>query len=145
MLLGGVVRARVPSGRIERIDTAAAEAMPGVVVATAQDLPVPRYGMVVNDQPPLAGEWIRFSGEPVVAVAAPDEETLVAAMDAIEVRIEPLPYVVDPEEAIEAGAHLVHPQLQDYTINVPTPRDGNVCGVSRVESGDVDAAFAERC
>lgn len=142
MLLGGVVRARVPSGRIERIDTAAAEAMPGVVVATAQDMPVPRYGMVVNDQPPLAGEWIRFSGEPVVAVAAPDEETLVAAMDAIEVRIESLPYVVDPEEAIDEGAHLVHPQLQDYSINVPTPRDGNVCGISRVESGDVDAAFA---
>lgn len=142
MLLGGVVRARVPAGRVERVDTSAAEAMPGVVVATAQDMPVARYGMVIDDQPPLVDDEVRFSGEPIVAVAAPDEDTLVAAMEAIEVRVEAGPYVVDPEAAIEAGAHLVHPDLDGYAVHVPSPREGNVCGMSRVESGDVDAAFA---
>jgi CO/xanthine dehydrogenase Mo-binding subunit len=142
MLVGGLVRSKVPSGRIERVDTSAAEAMPGVVIATADDMPLSRFGMVVNDQPPLAGDYVRFHGEPIVAVAAPNEETLVAALDAVDVRVESLPYVVDPEEAIADGAPIVHPDLQTYELNVPTPLEGNVCGISKVESGDVDDAFA---
>lgn len=142
MLHGGVVRARVPAGRITKVDVEGALALPGVVVATAEDFPVGRYGMVIRDQPPLARDRIRFSGEPVVAVAAPDEATLVAAIDAIEVEVEPDAYVTDLESALEDDNVLVHPELADYDANFPTHRDGNVCGRSVVESGDVDGAFA---
>jgi CO/xanthine dehydrogenase Mo-binding subunit len=142
MLHGGLVRARVPAGRIVEIDVSAAETMPGVVVVTADDLPVARYGMVIDDQPPLASDRIRFSGEPIVAVAAPDEVSLVAALEAITVRTEATPHVADPETALQGDAPRVHDDLLGYTTVFPTEREGNVCGRSVVESGDVDAAFA---
>lgn len=142
MLVGGLVRARVPAGRIEHLDVAAARALRGVTVVTAEDLPTPRYGMVIADQPPLASTHVRFSGEPVAAIAAPDEETLVAAMAAVELRVTPTALVTDPEAALAPDAPLVHEDLAGYELRVPTERDGNVCGVSRVEDGDVAAAFA---
>ncbi|MFS2293464.1 MAG: xanthine dehydrogenase family protein molybdopterin-binding subunit, partial [Actinomadura sp.] len=143
MLVGGVVRSRVACGRIRRIDTSAAEAIPGVTVLTAADLPVPLYGMVVNDQPPLASTRVRFFAEPVAAVAAPDPETLARAMAAVVVDVEPEQGVFDPESALEPTSPLVHPDLADYSTNFETHREGNVCGRSVVTSGDVEAAFAE--
>jgi CO/xanthine dehydrogenase Mo-binding subunit len=142
MLVGGLMRARVPAGRIERLDVSRAAAMPGVWVVTAADLPVPRYGMVLADQPPLADTHVRFSGEPVAAVAAVDEATLVAALDAVELRVTPTERVDDPETALTDGAPRVHEDLDGYEAHVPTERYGNVCGRSRVEDGGVDEAFA---
>lgn len=142
MLVGRVVRSTVPHGRITKLDAAAAEDIPGVTVITASDLPVPFYGMVIKDQPPLASDRVRFSGEPLAAVAAPDAETLERAIAAVTVRIEREPGVFDPESALEPGAHLVHPALQSYELSLPTERHGNVCGRTVVETGDVDAAFA---
>lgn len=143
MLVGGVVRAAVPCGRITRVDTSAAEEMPGVTVLTAADLPAPTYGMVIDDQPPLAGQWVRFSAEPIAVVAAPDHRTLRAAIAAVVVDIEPAAGVFDPEAALEPTSPRVHPDLRDYRVSFPTERDGNVCARSIVTSGDVDAAFAQ--
>lgn len=143
MLVGGLVRAGVPSGIVRRVDVSEAVAMPGVVILTAEDLPVPRYGMVINDQPPLAGDRVRFSREAVVAVAAPDEGTLVAAMAAVQLEIESLPYVTDVEQALDADAHAVHGDRQPYEANFPdVPQEANICGRTVVVSGDVDQAFA---
>jgi len=142
MLVGGLVRSHVPAGTVDELDVSAARALPGVVVVTAADLPLARYGMVINDQPPLASDVVRFSGEPLAAIAAPDEATLRAAIDAVVVRITPTPLVTDPEEALEDDAPLVHPELAAYELQFPTERQGNVCGRSVVEDGDVDAAFA---
>ena len=44
-----------------------------------------------------------YAGEPVLAVAAVDEETAAAAIEAIHVDFEPLPFVVDPLEALRPG------------------------------------------
>lgn len=142
MLVGGLVRSRVPRGTITRLDVSAARKLPGVAVITAEDLPVARYGMVVGDQPPLASRRIRFAAEPIVAVAAPDAATLAAALAAVVVEIEPETGVFDVEAATEPGSPLVHPEYEDYTTNYPTHRDGNVCGRSVIETGAVDAAFA---
>lgn len=142
MLVGRVVRAARPCGRVTRLDTSRAEAMPGVTVITARDLPVPRYGMVVKDQPPLAGDLVRFTGEPVAAIAAPDEQTLAEAVASVLIEIEPEPGVFDPESALEPQAPLVHPDAADYELSLPCERDRNVCGRSVVETGEVDAAFA---
>lgn len=142
MLVGGVVRARIPRGVIRRIDTSAAQAMDGVTVVTAADLPVPAYGMVVNDQPPLASTHIRFASEPVVAVAAPDHETLAAAMAAVVVEAEPETGVFDLESALAPDSPLVHPDYPAYSTVFETHREGNICGRSVVTAGDVDAAFA---
>jgi CO/xanthine dehydrogenase Mo-binding subunit len=142
MLVGGLVRSRVPRGTITRLDVSAARAMPGVTVVTAEDVPVALYGMVVNDQPPLAAKFVRFAAEPIAAVAAPDATTLAAAIAAVVVEIEPEPGVFDLETAAAPGSPLVHPGYRDYSANWPIDRDGNICGTSVIESGAVDEAFA---
>lgn len=142
MLVAGLVRSRVPVGRITRLDVSAARAMYGVTVITAEDVPVERYGMVVNDQPPLAATHVRFAAEPIAAVAAPDAATLAAAIDAVVVEIEPQPGVFDLEAAAQPGGSLVHPDYRSYEANFPIERDGNICGTSVIESGSVEEAFA---
>lgn len=142
MLLARVVRSDVPRGRIRRLDVTGAAAMPGVVVITADDLPVPLYGMVVRDQPPLADRVVRFSGEPLAVVAAPDERTLAQAVAAVIVDIEAEQGVFDLEEAFDSGTVLVHPEYPGYEVNFDVHREGNVNGRSAVEVGDVEAAFA---
>lgn len=142
-LVGGIVRSQVACGRIVRIDASAAEALPGVTVLTADDVPIPAYGMVVHDQPPLASTQVRFFAEPVVALAAPDQQTLARAMAAVVVDVEDHPGVFDLETAVEPASPLVHPGFADYTTNFQTHREGNLCGRSVVSSGDVEAAFAQ--
>jgi len=105
MLYAKLLLSPVPHGRVTRIDTSAAEAMPGVrAILRASELPAPAD--VVTDlgeripanpkgERALSDEPV-YAGEPVLAVAAVDEETAVAAIEAIEIEFEPLPFVVDP-------------------------------------------------
>ncbi len=92
--------------RIDGIDVAEAQAMPGVVdVVTAADLAADGYGRPMParfpglpdgvGRPPLATGKVRYVGEPVVAVVA---ETVAQAADAAELVVidyDPLPPVVD--------------------------------------------------
>jgi xanthine dehydrogenase molybdenum-binding subunit len=45
----------------------------------------------------------RYEGEPILAVAAVDEETAAAAIEEIEIDFEPLPFVIDPLESLRPG------------------------------------------
>ncbi|MDC0161057.1 molybdopterin-dependent oxidoreductase, partial [Gemmatimonadales bacterium] len=45
----------------------------------------------------------RYEGEPILAVAAVDEETAAAAIEAIEIDFEPFPFVIDPLESLRPG------------------------------------------
>jgi carbon-monoxide dehydrogenase large subunit len=118
-----MVRSRDAHGVIRSIDTAAAKAMPGVLaVYTASDLtgygglkcnlPLKsRDGSPIRymPRPPLAGDKVRFVGDPVACVIA---ETIAQAKDAVEavaLDVEPLPAVVSARAAAQAGA----PQLWD--------------------------------
>jgi carbon-monoxide dehydrogenase large subunit len=117
-----MVRSRHAHGHIRRIDTETARRMKGVLaVYTAADLA--GYGtlkcavslknrdgseMKQPPRPALAGDKVRFVGDPVAAVIA---ETLLQAKDAaeaVEAEIEPLPAVTDPELAAQPGAPLVY-------------------------------------
>jgi CO/xanthine dehydrogenase Mo-binding subunit len=71
-----------PHARIRRLDTAKAEAHPGVVaVFTAKDMPCNEYGLNIFDQPVLCGpgsakpgaEDVRFVGDRVALVVAESE------------------------------------------------------------------------
>jgi carbon-monoxide dehydrogenase large subunit len=116
-----MVRSRDAHGTIRSIDTAAAKAMPGVLaVCTAADLSA--YGplkcnlplknrdgspMRYTPRPALAGDKVRFVGDPVACVIA---ETIAQAKDAAEavtVDVEPLPVVLKPADAVKSGASLV--------------------------------------
>ena len=74
----------------------------------------------------LATDKVRFVGDPVAFVVAETLNQAKDAAEAVEVDIEPLPAVTDPEQAANAGA----PQLYD---DVP----GNVA--LDYHFGDADA------
>ncbi len=109
MLYTKLLLSPVPHGRVRRIDTSAAEAMPGVrAILRASDLPAPadivtdlgeRIPANPKGERALTDEPL-YAGEPVLAVAAVDEETAAAAIEAIDIEFEPLPFVVDPLETL---------------------------------------------
>lgn len=124
-----IVRSTHAHGIIRGIGLDAARAMPGVLgVWTGKDLDAAGYGpftcglplksrdgspLLQTNRQPLATDKVRFVGDPVAFVVA---ETLAQARDAaeaIELDIEPLPAVTDPEEAAKPGA----PQLYDHIPN----------------------------
>lgn len=124
-----VVRSSHAHGVIRGIDTATARAMPGVLgVWSGTDLAAAGYGpftcglplksrdgtpLYQTNRTALMTDKVRFVGDPVAFVVA---ETLTQARDAgeaVEVDIDPLPAVTDPEEAAQPGA----PQLYDHIPN----------------------------
>ncbi|MCC7369243.1 MAG: xanthine dehydrogenase family protein molybdopterin-binding subunit [Chloroflexi bacterium] len=143
-----MVAVRSPYGhaRVNGIDASEALKLPGVVaVLTARDIegattgPMPyEFGWQpfedVNDfaRGPLATDKVRYVGDPVAVVVA---ETRYAAKDAaalVEVDYEPLPAIVDPEKALEAGAPLLF------------EASGTNLGHTQTKTaGDVDTAFAQ--
>lgn len=84
-----------PHARVRRIRTSAALALPGVrAILTADDLPDLGAAERALSNEPLYG------GEPILAVAAVDEETAARAVELVELDLEPLPFVVDPLDSL---------------------------------------------
>ncbi len=146
MLYGKVKRSPHAKARIAHIDTSRARALPGVhAVLTGDDLDV-RVGLYLVDKYVLAKEVVRHFGEAVAAVAAESPEIAQKAVDLIDVDYEPMTPVLDPAEAIQNGAPLVHPDLgsYDYVKAVFSPVGGtNIANLSKYRKGDVNQAFAD--
>jgi CO/xanthine dehydrogenase Mo-binding subunit len=139
-----VLRSPHAHARIARVDTRAAEALPGVrAVLTGRHLGGRRMPGVVCDQPLLAGDRVRYVGEPVAAVAATSFEIAAAAARLIEVDYEPQPIVTDAEAALQPGAPLLHPDWASYQAEEHVARAGNVSCHATLRLGDAEAAFAE--
>ena len=98
----------VPAGRLTRVGTGAAAAMPGVAGCwTAADLPGPnRFGPIFHDEPFLADEALSYLGQPIVVVAADTRARAEAAAAAVEIEAEPAEPIFGIEEAIAAGSTL---------------------------------------
>ena len=104
--------------RIVSIDTSAARARAGVAaVLTAEDIAdaaaalhaVSRMaGYYATPILPLASAKVRFVGEPIVAVVAESRYVAEDACELVEIVLEPLPAVVDPEAAAQVEAPLLH-------------------------------------
>lgn len=131
MLFVKLLLSPIPHGRVVRVDTSAAEAMPGVRgILRASELPSPAdtvtdLGETIRANPKaeraLTDEPV-YAGEPILAVAAIDEETAAAAIEAIQVDYEQLPFVVDP--------------LASLRPDGPNPRvEGNTWGRRPAEAG----------
>ncbi|MGE5274636.1 MAG: xanthine dehydrogenase family protein molybdopterin-binding subunit [Verrucomicrobiota bacterium] len=114
MLWGVTVRSPHASARIRSIDAAAASEAPGVAaVLVAADVPGEKtYGLIVSDQPVLAGGVVRYAGEPVALVAADSLAGARAAAELVRVDYEPLPAVLDMEQALEVGNVLRHTHIR---------------------------------
>ncbi len=110
MLWGATLRSPHASARIRSIDTSEARRSPGVAcVMLAGDVPgKSTFGLEYSDQPVLAADVVRYEGEPVALVAAERLEQARRAAALIEVDYEPLPALVDMEEALRPGAPTVH-------------------------------------
>ena len=116
MVFAKLLLSPMPHARVRSVDTRAAERMEGVLgILRAEDLPIRSEGMreaALTDEP-------RYEGEPILAVAAVDETTAAAAVEAIRVDLEPLPFVLDPLESLREGGPDAHV-------------DGNVAGRGEV-------------
>jgi xanthine dehydrogenase molybdenum-binding subunit len=94
MLFAKLLLSPIPHGRVRSVDTSAAEAMPGVkAILRASELPSPAdtvtdLGETIRANPKaeraLTDEPV-YAGEAILAVAAVDEETAAAAIEAIRV------------------------------------------------------------
>ncbi|MCW3002091.1 MAG: aldehyde oxidase and xanthine dehydrogenase molybdopterin binding protein [Conexibacter sp.] len=143
MLHAKLLRSPVPAGRITRLDTTRAAALPGVhAVITAADVPATTSGWIIKDQPIFAREDVRYIGEPVAAVAADTLEQAAAAVAAIELEIAELAPMLDVHAALADGARIIHPDWESYPLLAPGPRGGNVAWEATLDRGDVDAIFA---
>jgi xanthine dehydrogenase D subunit len=111
MMYGATLRSPHPHARIRHVDTAPALALPGVLaVLTAEDVPgVNRFGLERRDQPVLAGDVVRYAGEPIAVVAATSPATARRAADAIVVGFAVRDAITDPETATHPATAALHP------------------------------------
>jgi CO/xanthine dehydrogenase Mo-binding subunit len=138
-----LLRSPHPFARIRRLDTHRAARLPGVVAIAHRDtVPDAPLDFGIKDQHLFPREYVRYAGEPVVAIAAETVEQASAAAAAVEIEYEPLPAVCDVEQALAPGAPLVHPGWETYEHGPNRVLRGNVCGYNRIRRGDVDAVLA---
>jgi len=118
LLHAAFVRSPYAHARVGALDTDAALKADGVVaVLTAASLGHPyllamleREEFVPTPMPILAGETVRFTGEPVAVVIADDPYRAEDAIELVEVDWDPLPAVTSIEQAEAPGAPRLHEQ-----------------------------------
>jgi len=115
--------------RIEDIDTSGAEAIDGVIaVYTREDLIEAGHDGVMEtsglgvdeddiegeiERPLLAGEKVRYQGQPVAAVVAEERYTAFEALDDIDVDYERLDAAVETSAALGEDAPAIHEEVPD--------------------------------
>ena len=139
------VRSPFPHARIVSIDVSRARAILGVLaVVTAADIPNGRTGRNIKDVPLLCDDKVRYIGDKVATVAAESREIAAAAAQLVDVQYEELPAVFDSEEAMQAGAPVLHESTEGYLGFPEVPKDvPNLCGYALSETGDLEQGFKE--
>lgn len=99
MLFAKLLLSPMPHARVKAIETGEALAIPGVeAILTEADLP----GKDPLAEKALTNEPL-YTGQPILAVAAVDEETAANAIEKIRLELTPLPFVLDPLESLRPG------------------------------------------
>ncbi len=133
-----ILRSPYPHARIKGIDVTEAEKAPGVRgILTGEDVEEMSQPFPVGVPVPpkyycMAVDRVRFVGEPIAVVIADDRYMAEDAIDLIEVDYEPLPVVMDIEEAVKPEAPVLHDNIGS---NIYTRRS--------FQYGDMDKAFRE--
>jgi carbon-monoxide dehydrogenase large subunit len=141
MLHFALLRSPIAHARITRVDVAPALSQPNVIAAFSGADLAGEYGalpcawpvtpdMVTPEHLALAKDEVRYVGDGVAVVVARDRYAAVDALEYIDVEYDPLPAVVDMDEALRNDA-LVHGD-----------KGTNVAFVWPFEAGDIDAAFS---
>src|SRR5437764_10858637 len=137
------VRSPHAHARIVSIETAAAKQAPGVIaVVTGAELArviTPWIGVLTHlkglksaPQHAIAVDRACWQGEAVCAVVAKTRAQAEDACELVEVTYKELPAVTDAETALDAGTHVIHPDLGD-----------NGCFERSHVAGDPDKGFVE--
>lgn len=131
MLWGRILRSPHPHALIKSIDISKAKALPGVVaVLTHTDIVgLNAYGIVIQDQPVLCSDKVRFVGDSVAVLAAETKDLADEALRLIEVTYELLPGVFDMHQALLPESPLLHEK-------------GNILRHTAILYGDIGAGFA---
>ncbi len=148
LLYGKILPSAHAHARIVRIDTKKAKALPGVrAVLTYRDVPrVPHTtaGQAWPEPSPydtyLLDSKVRFVGDRVAAVAAETRAIAEKALGLIEVEYDVLPPVLDMEQAMAAGAPVIHDERDSTKIY---DRERNIAGYILREIGSVEEGFRE--
>jgi selenium-dependent xanthine dehydrogenase len=120
-----------PRAKVLRIDTAAAEKLPGVIrVFTAADVPGDRVvGLIRQDWPLMiaVGEVTRYVGDVLATVIATTDDIARAAAALIAVEYEVLEPILDTHTALQPDSPKIH-------------EGGNILSQSITHRGDVEQA-----
>ena len=153
MVVAKVLRSPLAHARVVKLDARRAEQVPGCLMVLTRDQLAGInyvYGSIYKDQSIVALDRVRYVGDPVVAVAAEDEDAADEALALIDVEYEELPAVTNIEEAIAPGAPLVHEtaaaagELRASSYDVPEKFKGtNICYHFGFSRGDVEEGFAK--
>ncbi len=143
-LVARILHSTIAHGYVKSIDTAAAEAIPGVVkVLTcfdAPNYPFPTAGHPWSTDPAhqdvadrlLLNRHVRYYGDDIAAVIAEDEVAAAQAVRALKVEYEELPFVLDAQKAMEPDAPQIHEDCP-----------GNVLKHTDIRRGDYQQAIQE--
>ena len=155
MLHGKILRSPHAHARIKSINTTKAAARPGVMaVVTAADFPNLAKGtlacvgkrtfeMSYLSRVVMAREKVHFHGQPVAAIAAKTLQEAEDALGFIEVEYEPLPVVLDPDEAMKPEAPLLHSDLFTLDEGSVATTPSNVAWHLEFKRGDLERGFAD--
>ena len=137
MLYAKLLRSPYPHARVVKINTTKAESHPRVrAIATINEVPkVVGYWWNLRTEKGMKSLYlldnvVRFMGDPVLAVAAEDEESAEEALWLIDVEYEPLQPLFDPIESMRENTVKIH-------------EGGNVAFHTLREYGDIDQGFKE--
>jgi CO/xanthine dehydrogenase Mo-binding subunit len=155
MLYGAIVRSPHAHARVLSIDTSAAAKMPGVMATiTGADIPKTTAKLMMGEggfdlgdmgDNLLAHDKALYQGHAVAAVAATTPELARAAAEAVVVRYEVLQPVMTVDQALAAGAPILHERL----VTRGQPQAGaptsptNVAMRMELKRGDIEKGFAE--
>src|SRR6185503_1515650 len=148
MLFAKLLCSPMPHARVTRLDTSRALAMEGVkAILTADDMPGAAAGATLGEgvqATPLTERGLTnepfYHGEPILAVAAIDELTAALAIEAIDIELEPLPFVVDPIEGLRPGSPNARSQGNVWMRPAAPPAAPGAAGPSNAAAGAGAAA-----
>ncbi|MBI2518866.1 MAG: molybdopterin-dependent oxidoreductase [Bdellovibrio sp.] len=161
MLYAKVMRSPYAHAKIKNMDIGRAEKLPGVkAILTYKDPEIAAlratnagwtdgvdtvsYDRMMwrhfRDRRVLGDHACWVTDEVGAVVAAETEEIAEEALKLIKVEWEVLPFVLDPVEAMNPGAPVIHPEISPNNILPKDPVGGADIFVNR---GNIDKAFAE--
>ena len=130
MLFAAPVFSKIPYGRLLGINSEPASSDPDYVAClTAGDIPGEnQVGVILEDQPLMAFETLRFIGDSVGILVARTAEAAQRLADLVELQVEELEPVLSIDESRDSQGPFLH--------------ESNLACEHRVKRGDPEAGFA---